>query len=288
MTQSFGTKKMRKTLSKRTLLVGGGIILLAVFVTVIYLLSTDRYTDAKIRTMQDPIVSSEKVDLTGLREIQASGGPIINFSNLKKSLHHIKKTIIIIDTMRHDHGYINNMPITFLGYHRRKLDLRYFIRRLIFTGTLQVRHQDIISEVAMAKKYGFDYKNIKIKSANSTSMTSIDKFVAYFDNIPENVWVHFHCRHGKGRTSLALAMLDIMHNAPIVTLPDIIKRQHLLGSVDLFDTVVWKTKGTYSSKALKQRKKFIEDFYDFICQRKAGGIQRWTDWRSQQQRKHKY
>jgi len=77
-----------------------------------------------------------------------------------------------------------------------------------------------------------------------------------------------------------LAMYDIMRNAPLVALKDIIKRQHLLGSVDLFDTIAWrKSRGTYSSDGLKRRKKFIEDFYTFVSQRKAGGIQRWSDWR---------
>ena len=75
-------------------------------------------------------------------------------------------------------------------------------------------------------------------------------------------------------------MFDIMKNAPQVALEDIIKRQHLLGSEDLFDTFPW-ARGSYSLEMLTKRKKFIEDFYAFICQRKAGGQKTWAAWKSE-------
>ena len=79
---------------------------------------------------------------------------------------------------------------------------------------------------------------------------------------------------------MMLVMWDIMKNAPQVSLKDIIKRQYLLGSVDLFDTSAW-TKSTYSTKKLEERKTFIEKFYTFISQKKAGGLQSWTAWTHQ-------
>ena len=80
---------------------------------------------------------------------------------------------------------------------------------------------------------------------------------------------------------MLLAMLDVMRNAPTVSLNDIVKRQHLLGSVDLLNTTVWKKGATYTKRQLENRKKFIEKFYVFICQRKAGGIQLWSEWNRQ-------
>ncbi|OJW51211.1 MAG: hypothetical protein BGO67_12885 [Alphaproteobacteria bacterium 41-28] len=271
---------MTKYLNKKSLLMGGGVFIFTVLVIISYLLFTDDYTDAKFRTMKDEFTSVEKLDLTGLRELQASGGPIVDFPDLKKRLEQLNKTIIIIDGMRENHGYINDMATTFFGYHRKKPGLRYYIRRILFTGTTRILPQRTLTEIELAQKYGFGYKNIKIDSKIKTPDASVDEFVSYFDKIPENVWFHFHCRHGKGRTSMMLVMYDIMKNAPKVALSDIIKRQHLLGSVDLFDTVVWKTKkkGRYNSRTLNRRKQFMEQFYEFVCQRKAGGIQRWSDW----------
>ncbi len=74
-----------------------------------------------------------------------------------------------------------------------------------------------------------------------------------------------------------LVMYDIFKNAPQVSLNDIVKRQHLLGSENLLNTVVWR-KGSYTKEQLQDRAAFITDFYAFICQRKAGGIQQWSKW----------
>jgi len=75
-----------------------------------------------------------------------------------------------------------------------------------------------------------------------------------------------------------LVMYDIFKNASQVPLNDIVKRQHLLGSEDLLNTVVWR-KGSYTKEQLLDRAAFITAFYTFICQRKVGGIQLWSEWR---------
>lgn len=272
---------MKKFFNKKNFIISIGILFISTFFVVFYLLSTDEYTDSKFRTMQDKIASTEQVDLTGLRELSASGGPIVDFATLKKKLRMVKIPIIIVDGMKEHHGYINDIPITFFGYHTKKPDMRHYLRRLFFTGTIHVRPDLVKQESELTKKYGFGYANIRIDSKLQTPDVSVDEFLAYFDNAPKKAWFHFHCRHGKGRTSIALVMFDIMNNAPRVPLEDIVKRQYLLGSVNLSDTAVWRKNSTYPSKALQRRKKFIHDFYEFICQRKAGGEQLWSVWKSQ-------
>ncbi|MBY0500539.1 MAG: hypothetical protein K2P93_00870 [Alphaproteobacteria bacterium] len=271
-------KKKNSLFNKKNFFIGSGIFCLIALITTFYLLLTDDYTDAKFRTMQDELPSSEKFDITGLRELQASGGPIVDFSDLKKKLSHVQKNIIIADGLWEFHGYIYNIPATYFGYQRATPDLRYPLRRLLFTGTTEARRELVIPESEVAQQYGFHYINIKIDSKVRTPDKAVDEFVHFIDNLPENTWIHFHCRHGKGRTSMMLIMLDIMKNAPQVALDDIVKRQRLLGSEDLFDTRDWK-KGTYTSETLERRKEFIKQFYEFICQRKAGGFQRWSEWR---------
>lgn len=244
-----------------------------------YALLTDNISQAKFRKMQDPI-SDQGVNVKGLKELKASGSPSFYFKDLKTFLADVQNPIIIVDGQREDHGYIGTIPTVFFGYER-KPDLRHFIRRFIFTGRTDVCESCVISEKELVEKKGFQYQNIKIDSKIRTPDSTVDDFVKFVDSLPPEVWVHFHCRLGKGRTSMMLIMFDTMHNAPEVALDDIVKRQHLLGSENLFNTVA-RHGGTYHSSTLLRRKKFIEDFYDFICQRKAGGIQRWSDWRRRQ------
>ena len=273
---------MRKTLKKKLLLVGITFTLLLGIVVALFFDAF--YGGDNFRTFQDPISSSENVNLTGLRNIQASGGNAPRFADLTRRLKHIKKDKILVDVKCEYHGYINSIPTTFLGYGLSKPGLRRYIRRLLWTGSFDERPHLVTTEAEEAKKYGFIYRAVTIGSKFAATDDNIDDIVNFFDTLPKDVWVHIHCTNGKGRTSTILAMLDIMHNAPQVTLADIVKRHLLLGSVDLFNTTVW-TKGTYSKDQLVARKKFIINFYDFICQRKAGGIQRWSDWHLQKANK---
>src|ERR1700722_10279350 len=153
---------MKKFLNKKYIFIGMGIILFSLFSALNYLIFTDSYESAKFRTMQDKISATEEVDLTGLHEIQASGGAIVDFPDLKRKLRHINQKIVIIDGLTQDHGYIYNgyfkeISTIFFGYGQNNPDMRHFIRRLIFTGTTHPRPDLIISESEVAKKYGFGY-----------------------------------------------------------------------------------------------------------------------------------
>jgi hypothetical protein len=272
---------MKKFLIKKSILIGGGV---GIFFGFLLFLFFDVFYGSNFRSMQDSIWPTLNIDLRGLRELRASGGTSLRFSDFQR-LHHIKGPKTVVDGMAEFHGYIDHgIPTTVLGYQREgSPSLKHLMRRWILTGTGDVRSDLVISEAEEAKKHGFDYKKVNIGSKFMVVDADIDKILAFFKSLPKNIWLHFHCAHGKGRTSLLLVMLDIFKNAPEVGLQDIVKRQYLLGSEDLFNTEVWKN-GTYDKKTLEDRKKFVEDFYDFMCQWKAGGMAQWSDWHRQQKK----
>lgn len=234
----------------------------------------------KFRTMQDPIVLTEKVNLSGLRELHAAGGPALPLAEVKKRLGNLNGQLIIVDGRRSRHGYINGIPTTYFGYLQEAPPWKAYLWRLFYTGTFQPQPEKVVPPFTEARNHGFGYANFEIGSKYTSSDAAVEGFVNFFDGLPKDALVYFHCHHGKGRTSMMLVMWDIMANAPKVSLKDIVKRQYLLGSVNLFDTAAW-AKGTYSTKKLEERKKFIVNFYAFISQRKAGGIQNWSEWNYQ-------
>jgi len=269
---------MKKFLHPKYLAALGGLGLCVGFLLFLFY---EAFFTGNFRTTQDKIFTTQQVNLNGLRELNASGGTSVNFSDLKRRLSHVQQDKIIIDAMTEYHGFIKGIPTTFFAYQSKNPHWKYYIRRFVFTGTAAVLPELVISEEEEAKRNGFSYATVKIGSKYISSDQAIDKVVNLFDRIPANKWVHFHCHYGKGRTSMLLIMYDIMKNAPAVTLNDIVLRQHLLGSENLLNTQV-KGKGSYTQEQLAQRKEFITQFYNFICQRKAGGIQLWSEWRSQQ------
>jgi len=265
---------MKRLMKLRYILVGSVLLLLIVLGLC---LQDDYRKNGKFRTMQDPLLSSEKINLTGLKDLKIAAGPILSMEDLQKKFSHIKGEKIIVDGTNSKHNYVNGIPTSYLGYHRSTPTWKDYFWRVYYTGTLKVLHGSIISEALEAKKYGFGYKNLHIASKYISSDADVDEFISFIEKLPENVWLYFHCNHGKGRTSIMLVMADIMKNAPQVPLEDIVRRQYLLGSVDLFDTTPW-SRGTYAQRTLEERKKFIMDFYAFVCQKKAGGIPLWSDW----------
>lgn len=273
---------MEKKSQKKRYLITGSII--GIFSCIILFVLFNAYFYDDFRTLQDKNLMSKKINLTGLREIHASGGALPRFPGLKLRMCFItKEPIVIVNAEDEPMDYVSGIPISLLGYRGKTPELKHYIRRLIFVNSTEVANSLISSEADEARKYGFNYQNIIIHSRSSTPDNSVDEFVSFFDNLPENTWIHFHCHHGQGRTTMMLSMLDILRNAPTVTLPDIVKRQYYSSGVDLFDTIEWKD-GSYNKQQLVTRKKFIENFYDFVVQRKAGGEKLWSVWIQQKRR----
>ena len=265
---------MKKFLRPRNLFIIGVI---GSFIGFMLFLFFEAFFSGNFRTTQDTIWSTQRVDMTGLRDLKASGGTSVRFLDLKRRLSHVKGDIIIVDGITEFHGYVKGIPTTFFAYQNPDPHWKYYIRRWAFTGTTDARLDLVVPEAQEAKKNGFSYAHLKIGSKFLSSDETIDEIVKLFDHLPKNSWVHFHCHYGKGRTSIMLVMYDIIKNAPKVSLNDITKRQHLLGSEDLLNTVVWR-KGSYTKDQLEERVTFISAFYEFVCQRKSRGIQRWSEW----------
>lgn len=268
---------MKKFFRLRNIIVLGSVIFCIGFSSFLFL---DAYLNRNFRTTQDRIHSTEQVDLRGLRELKASGGAAVHFADLNRRLSDIKGPKLIIDGMTEYHGYIYGIPTTFFAYQAELYGLKYSLRRYMLTGTMKIRKDLVCSEGEEALKQGFAYINLQPGSRFIPPHEKIDEIIQILENVPANTWVHFHCHHGKGRTSLMMVMFDIIKNAPQVSLQDIVKRQHLLGSENLLDTTVW-ARGSYTLDQLKRRRDFITQFYKFICQRKAGGAQLWSEWKNQ-------
>ena len=105
----------------------------------------------------------------------------------------------------------------------------------------------------------------------------VDQFVALDASFDPATWLHFHCRAGDGRTTTFMAMHDIIHNAPGDSLQTILARQLSIGGIDLSTMPTDKT--IFSYPFSRERVKFVEDFYHYVCAAKPGVFKlTWSDW----------
>lgn len=104
----------------------------------------------------------------------------------------------------------------------------------------------------------------------------VDRFVAAAAGLPPETWLHFHCHGGDGRTTTFLAIWDMMHNAGRVSVEEIVRRQALLGPLDLFAV------GDGSSWAYPfavEQARFIRRFHQYaVEQAEHGFVLPWSDW----------
>jgi len=116
--------------------------------------------------------------------------------------------------------------------------------------------------------------------------SEVDRFVAFEASLKADMWLHFHCRAGDGRTTTFIVMHDIVHNAPGDSLDVILTRQgpkqpnHGLGGVDLREVNKSKEQnmGRFDSPFFNERLVFIQNFYKYVCQAKPGKFSfTWSD-----------
>lgn len=68
----------------------------------------------------------------------------------------------------------------------------------------------VMSERQLVEQNGLYYYRIAATDHIWPSPENIDDFIAFIRTLPDHAWLHFHCQAGKGRTTIYMAMYDMM------------------------------------------------------------------------------
>lgn len=266
----------------------------------------------QFRTMQDALKHDADTmpSVQGLEKLHASGSAAFS----EKSLRAIKeketgKNIVVVDLRQEPHGYVNGIAISWYGYKNavnegktadeidsdeesRLAAIKAIIGQELglasiheksdgmitnFT-TIPVTVEQVESEKAMVQSLGMGYQRFPVQDHTRPSDAQVDGYVAFIRNLPENSWIHAHCRGGKGRTTTFLAVYDMMQNAKDVSLEDIIARQYLLGGSDLFK----ESNEEYKAREAREREALVRNFYRYAKENTDGFKTSWSAWLKQQ------
>lgn len=104
------------------------------------------------------------------------------------------------------------------------------------------------------------------------SDSQIDALIKLITDNP-NAWIHFHCHAGEGRTTMAMAIYDMLHNADKLSFLTIINRQ--ADSISLPDDLLGKRGNNTSRRVL------LKGFYQYAnyclaMKRKGKEPQAWS------------
>lgn len=263
----------------------------------------------RFRTTRDPL--PEPFEVSGLLDLNMSGSgqfSALQFQALLEYLENFKISphqVLVVDLREEPHAFINGTPVTWYAGKAWWIqnDPISFVERREKKrlGELSVGQSILLKDIAYKDKAGYvqqltdhtyvitslmteeqvvttagaQYIRLPVTDHMRPDDKDVEQFLSLIKRLPPHIWIHFHCRAGRGRTSTFMVMYDMIRN-PKLSKDAIIDRQVRLGSLDV----------RHRSGPLKARKipdeelrhRFINLFYDYLHASDGYGTNTWTKW----------
>lgn len=191
--------------------------------------------------------------------------------NIKKSIN--KEDIYIVDLRQEPHGFLNNIAVRYynpdtvlnkgltsaetLADEKSRFEaitpgskINLYNKKGKLKDTITVETSETESD--LVKKHGLNYILFAVRDGHIPTPQVVDEFVEFVKATPKTTHLHFHCAHGKGRTTMFMALFQMMNNEGGKTLDEILEEQLDAGGIVL----------TENSK----RAEFLQSFYDYTLQ----------------------
>lgn len=133
----------------------------------------------------------------------------------------------------------------------------------------------ILDEKTFVEQAGGQYHRLPVTDHVRPDRARVDAFVALVRSMAPDTWLHVHCKGGKGRTTSAMVMFDMLHNAGRVSAEDILARQTAIGGSDL------ATIGGGRIELKQDRLDFLLEFHAYAKANPLGApdAKAWGEWR---------
>jgi len=256
----------------------------------------------RFRTTLDDLDAENKElpNNLGLRELKVSGSGVFSQKGLQKMKNVIEHDqIIIVDTRKESHGYVNGMAVSWYGeknyinknltsdevqiIEQSKLDELKKTDEIKFDFwegksvpmKEPIKPKNVLSAEELAKEEGVGYIRFFVTDHNKPDDEEIDKFIDFVRALSGDEWLHIHCRGGVGRTTSFMIMFDMLRNVNEVSCEDILERQKLIGGRDMKRLA----EGTYKYEAAVERLELIEKFYQYCKENNSNNYTiSWSEW----------
>jgi hypothetical protein len=227
----------------------------------------------------------------------SSGSAQFSEKELKNMLAQIPSDQVkIVDLRQEPHGFLNGDAVSWyrehnwgdIGKSTEKIlsNEKQLIDRLGRQFWALVYHDRLFpvpyrvktarSEQELTQLMRIGYLRFPLTDHRRPTDSDVDAFIQLMLKLPANIWLHFHCSAGKGRTTTFLAMQDMMLNAHEDSLETIVKRQKDLGGIDLFH-VSQDSQNEWKRPYIETRVGFIRQFYEY-CKDEPDFDVLWSEW----------
>ena len=269
------------------------------------------------RTMYDfQTHSNRNIEPVGLEQLRASGSSEFSARGLNSIVGRISGacsrnntnhgTIYVFDLREESHGAVNTgIPVSWMGEHNwgnKGLPHGEAIARESFVlGQIKAAKEawistektnkqgktifehisvtNVVSEQQLVESAGARYVRLPVTDYMHPDDENVDQFIEIARHLPQDAWLHFHCKAGVGRTTVFLIMWDMLHNGERLTLPEITKRQGKLLDETSDLLRVSNTLAPWERNAALQRADFLRTFYEYAKTKPLDpGSPAWSEW----------
>lgn len=259
-----------------------------------------RTTNDEFKRNDSPLILPSR---KGLELLQASGSSQFTEQGLNELLDLLPdKNIYLVDLRRESHGFIDGLSVSWISdtgwsnlgmsaneiieteKHLLQEALQKKVLAIAVMNKVNKRKEvipallfpsKVITEEELCQSKKIHYTRIPVEDHLRASDQEVDNFIAFVKNLPNNSWIHFHCKGGSGRTTSFLIMLDMLYNAKQISAEEIIKRHWLLGKSNLADSS--KQGAIDYPKQFVIRLEFLRQFHQY-CKDNNDNYQ--TSWSS--------
>lgn len=247
------------------------------------------------KTTDIDLLKNKNINTKGLDVLNASGSAQFTALSLNKLISEINKnSITFIDLRQESHGFINGNAISLFeekkninaGLNSNEVieNENKFLSSIPFgkeialdNGAITLIPTVIDNENNLVSKNKFNYYRLVVTDHKRPTDETVDEFIKFINSKPKDMWLHFHCKDGMGRTTTFLAMYDMIKNSKDVSLEDIIDRQYNLGGKNLLST---NAEFNEDPKEIQDRILFIKNFYNYTKTNNDNFKTTWNEWRN--------
>jgi protein-tyrosine phosphatase len=207
---------------------------------------------------------SDDVNPCGLRELRCSSSAQFSAAGFRNLVQRLGRPgpeqLYVVDLRQESHGFVDGAAVSWYAQNNwgnvgldcdetavlESLRLKLLASSTVVwlgradlakAGLPQVleprRVRNVLSEQAVVALPPGHYMRLPVPDHGTPSDGVLQTFIGFIDELPRDSWLHVHCRGGKGRSAMFLAIYDVLRNAAALDLGAIVARIQRLTGYDL-------------------------------------------------------